>query len=88
MRRLAILVFLIVPIAARAEDAVRVPTDKINKALGQRGPIARPNLLCDSVVAEDCFKLLGARLDMSVDERCDPPSSDSGQGQGCVQPKR
>ena len=68
MRSLVILALLLAPLAARAVDAPR-PSAGVSPSYLTREPDSR--LLCDSAVAEDCFRMLAPRLTHDMIERDD-----------------
>ena len=51
---------------------------------------AGPQFLCDSVVAEDCFRLLADRLEIRriLNERCDASIPERERSPECKQPRR
>jgi len=67
MRSFAILLVLLAsPLAARADDAPW-PSSAFSPTYLTREPA--PQFLCDSAVAEDCFRILAPRLTRDMTER-------------------
>ena len=90
MRRLAVLVLLTVPLAAQAEGVARSQADDIHRALKEFAAAAGSQFLCDSVVAEDCFRLLADRLEIRriLNERCEASIPERERSPECKQPRR
>ena len=88
MRRLAVLVLLTVPLAARADGVIR--SDDVHKAVKELAAAAGSQFLCDSVVAEDCFRLLADRLEIRriLNERCEASIPERERSPECKQPRR
>ena len=88
MRTFALLLLLTLPLAAQAEDTVRAPTD-IDKTVKQLRALIRPQILCDSVVAEDCFRMLSARIPQEPAATEEKPCASAPAGTAeCDRPKR
>ena len=70
MRSPVILILLVTPLAALA-DSVPRPSAGVSPTYLTREP--DPRLLCDSAVAEDCFRMLAPQLTRDMIERDDEP---------------
>lgn len=84
MRSLVILILLVTPLAARADNVPR-PSADVSPNYLTREP--DPRLLCDSAVAEDCFRMLAPRLTRDMIERDDeacPPAAGAMKSPGCA----
>ncbi|HEX5212891.1 MAG TPA: hypothetical protein VFW22_14290 [Pseudolabrys sp.] len=68
MRSLVILILLVGPLAARADTVPRPSAGVSPTYLTRAGD---PRLLCDSAVAEDCFRMLAPQLTRDMIERDD-----------------
>jgi len=90
MRRLAVLVLLTVPLAARADGIMRFQADDLHRDLKQLAAAAGSQFLCDSAVAEDCFRLLAHRLEIRriLNERCEASIPERERSPECKQPRR
>jgi hypothetical protein len=88
MRTFTLLLLLTLPLAARAEDATRAPDD-IDKTMKQLRALAHPLILCDSVIAEDCFRMLSARIPQEPAATEEKPCLSAPAGTAeCDRPKR
>lgn len=70
MRSLAILFLIFAPLVARADTVPRASAGVSPTYLTRE---ADPRLLCDSAVAEECFRMLAPQLTRDMIERDDAP---------------
>lgn len=84
MRSLALLILLVAPLAARADNVPRHSAG-VSPTYLAREP--NPRMLCDSAVAEDCFRILAPRLTRDMVERNDeacPSAAGAIKTPGCA----
>lgn len=66
MQSLAILILIVAPLAARADGGLS-PSAGVSPTYLTREP--DPHMLCDSAVAEECFRMLARQLTRDMIER-------------------